>query len=183
MPAGETFNIPLEALSKLRPFEFGCGAPYIRLEAHMSPVETVPLGEQLKRIESDIRKLKIQYDLYFIGSSLRPPNDQRDMVKKAIRQFEGVPMRNSADRFFYNALVNKFRAFSELWNKGVRKREEGARIHPLAVRAAHKAARAETGGTFRPPVGAGAVFAVYPAGWGSGSCSRESSFLCRASSP
>ena len=122
----------------------------------MSPVETEPLGEQLKRIESDIRKLKIQYDLYFVGSSPRPPNDQRDMVKKAIRQFEGVPMRNAADRFFYNALVNKFRAFSELWNKGVRKREEGPRIHPLATRAAHTAARTETGGTFRPAVGASA---------------------------
>jgi hypothetical protein len=122
----------------------------------MSPVETEPLGEQLKRIEVEIRKLKIQYDLYFVGSMPRPPNDQRDMVKKAIRQYEGVPMRNAADRFFYNALVNKFRAFSELWNKGVRRREEGTRIHPLAARAARKAARTETGGTFRPPVGAGA---------------------------
>lgn len=123
----------------------------------MSPVETEPLGEQLKRIDLEIRKLKIQFDLYFGGSKPRPPNDQRDIVRKKIRSYEGIPMRNAADRFLYNSIVNKFRAFSELWNKGIRNREEGTRVHPLAVRAAHKAARTETGGTFKPPVGAGAL--------------------------
>ncbi len=111
------------------------------------------IGEDLKRIESEIRRLKIAYDLYFIGSSGRPPNDQRESIKQAILRYQGVRMRNAADRFLYNAILNRFNAFCELWNRGVRRKEEGERLHPLAARAAHEAAGTETGGTYRPGSG------------------------------
>jgi hypothetical protein len=55
----------------------------------------VTLGEELRRIEHEIRKLKIAYDLYFIGASPRPPQDQRDAVKKyARRRTSGTPSRS-----------------------------------------------------------------------------------------
>ena len=112
------------------------------------------LEEELKQIESEIRKLKIAYDLYFVGSTPKPPNDQRDAIEKQIKKFSNVHMKNVADRFLYNSIVNKFNAFSELWNKGLRTREEGARLHPLAVRHAHQTAATETGGTAGPPAAA-----------------------------
>ncbi|MFQ5876573.1 MAG: MXAN_5187 C-terminal domain-containing protein [Acidobacteriota bacterium] len=113
------------------------------------------LEQDLKRIDAEIRKLKIAYDLYFVGASPRPPTDLHDSVDKMIKRLQNVSMRNLADRFLYSGLVNKFNAFSELWNKGIRNREEGARVHPLAARAALRAARTETGGTSGPPGGAG----------------------------
>jgi hypothetical protein len=57
-----------------------------------------------------------------------------------------------ADRFLYNNVVNKFNTFQELWNKMMRSKEEGARVHPLALRAAQRAAQAESGGGARPRV-------------------------------
>jgi hypothetical protein len=110
----------------------------------------VTLGEELRRIEHEIRKLKIAYDLYFIGASPRPPQDQRDAVKKSLMGYQGVHMRNAADRFLYNGLMSRFNAFQEMWNRGVRNREEGVRVHPLASRAAHRAAETETGGIHVP---------------------------------
>jgi hypothetical protein len=50
----------------------------------------------------------------------------------------------------YNNIVNKFNTFQELWTKMLRVREEGARVHPLAVRAARRAMKSESGGSTGP---------------------------------
>lgn len=102
--------------------------------------------EELKRIDAEIRKLKIQFDLYFTGTNPKPPSDQRDALDKLIKKHQNSS-KTVADRFLYNAIVNKFNAYSELWTKTLRIKEEGARVHPLALRAAQQAAQSETGGS------------------------------------
>jgi hypothetical protein len=109
------------------------------------------LEEELKQIDFEIRRLKIQYDLYFYGTLARPPNDQRDALARQVRRLQGVEMRNMADRFLYNNVVNKFNTFVELWTKLLRNKEEGTRAHPLAVRTAKRSARAELGGSRPAP--------------------------------
>jgi len=105
------------------------------------------LEDELHRIDHEIRKLKIQFDLYFVGANPKPPNDQRDTVEKLIKKYQNVHMKNVGDRFLYNSLVNKFNAYQELWNKSIRAKEEGVRVHPLAIHKAHQGALAELGGT------------------------------------
>jgi hypothetical protein len=102
--------------------------------------------EELKRVDAEIRKLKIQFDLYFVGANPKPPTDQRDTLEKTIKKLQ-TGTKTVGDRFLYNSIVNKFNAFSELWTKSLRAKEEGIRVHPLALRAAHRNASAETGGT------------------------------------
>jgi hypothetical protein len=96
--------------------------------------------EELKAIDYEIKRLKVQYDLYFSGALARPPHDQRDALGRQLKRFQGVSMTNMAERFLYNAVVNKFNTFQELWIKMTRIKEEGARMHPLAVRAAQRKA-------------------------------------------
>ncbi|HET8945950.1 MAG TPA: MXAN_5187 C-terminal domain-containing protein [Candidatus Polarisedimenticolia bacterium] len=108
------------------------------------------LEEELKALDFEIRRLKVQYDLYFQGATPRPPTDQHGALSRAMRKLQGVEMRNMAERFIYNNVVNKFNTFQELWNKMMRMKEEGARVHPLAARAAKRAALAETGGSAGP---------------------------------
>ncbi len=102
--------------------------------------------EELRRLDAETKKLKIQFDLYFSGVNPKPPTDQRDALEKAIKKLQIGP-KTVGDRFLYNSLVNKFNAFSELWSKSLRAREEGIRMHPLAVRAAQRSATVETGGS------------------------------------
>ena len=97
------------------------------------------LEEELRQIENEIRKLKIAFDLYFIGSSPKPPLDQRDQLDRQIKKHQGTAMKSLGERFLYNGIVNRFNAYSDLWSKSMRVKEEGARVHPLAVRAAHQA--------------------------------------------
>ncbi len=108
------------------------------------------LEEELRQIETEIRKLKIAFDLYFIGSNPKPPLDQRDQLDRQIKKCQNVPMKTLGERFLYNSIVNRFNAYSELWSKSMRVKEEGARVHPLAVRAAHQSAAAENGGSYKP---------------------------------
>jgi len=108
------------------------------------------LEEELKHIDHEIRRLKVQYDLYFFGTIPRPPNDQREALARQVRKLQGIEMRNMADRFLYNNVVNKFNTFVELWTKLLRIKEEGCRTHPLAARSAQRSARTETGGSQRP---------------------------------
>lgn len=104
--------------------------------------------EDIRRIDVDITKLKIQFDLYFAGSVPRPPTSQRDALEKQVKQLQ-FSIKSVADRFLYNAVLNKFNAYSELWLKNLRIKEEGVHLHPLARRAAHHAAAAAgvTGGS------------------------------------
>lgn len=88
--------------------------------------------EELKQIDFEIKRLKVQYDLYFSGASPRPPHDQRDALARQLRRFQGVSMTNMSERFLYNSVVNKFNTFQELWIKMTRIKEEGARVHPAA---------------------------------------------------
>jgi len=96
------------------------------------------IEEELKQIDFEIRRLKVQYDLYFTGTHPRPPHDQREALGRQLRRFQGVSMTNMAERFLYNSVVNKFNTFQELWIKMTRIKEEGARVHPLAARIARR---------------------------------------------
>jgi len=108
------------------------------------------MEDDLKALDFEIRRLKVQYDLYFQGASPRPPTDQHGALSRAFRKLQGVELRNMAERFMYSSVVNKFNTFQELWNKMMRMKEEGARVHPLAARAAKKAAQAGNGGSAGP---------------------------------
>ncbi|HKB08628.1 MAG TPA: MXAN_5187 C-terminal domain-containing protein [Candidatus Polarisedimenticolia bacterium] len=104
--------------------------------------------EEIKKIDIDITKLKIQFDLYFSGSVPKPPTDQRDAIDKLLKKVQ-FSLKSSGDRFLYNSVLNKFNAYTELWLKQLRVKEEGVHLHPLARRHAHQAAAtaAATGGS------------------------------------
>src|SRR5258706_8025909 len=116
--------------------------------------DNVGFEDELRQIEGEIRKLKIEFDLYFIGANPKPPTDHRDALDKQIKKYQGTPMKSLGDRFLYNSIVNRFNAFSELWAKSLRAREEGVRVHPLALRQAHQAAKPENGGSAGPQAAA-----------------------------
>ncbi len=123
------------------------------------------IAEDLATIDTEIRRLKIQYDLYFTGALPRPPSIQRGMVNRMLKRYEGVHIRNAAHRFLFNNLVNKFNVFSELWNRGVRRQEEGDRKHPLATRAERRAAAESTPPPTPKPPAARPAAGKTPAAW------------------
>lgn len=103
-------------------------------------VDNLPtIDEQLKRLEEDIRRLKIEFDIYFNGAAKRPPYDTKSRVETMIKRLGDDRTLTFAQRYLYNTLTARFTAFRELWRRTMQGREEGRD----AAAAARASARAE----------------------------------------
>jgi len=100
----------------------------------------VQVDEQLSRLEEDIRRLKVEYDIYFNNATRRPPVDTRSRVETMIKRLADDRTFNSAQRFRYNSLVARFTAMREMWRRTMQDREEGRDAASIARAARHTAA-------------------------------------------
>jgi len=91
---------------------------------------TAAIETALVRLETSIRQLKVQYDMFFNGALPRQPYELRARVEGIIKQYTNAPIRKYAHRFHFNALVGRYNSFSELWGKTLRTLEEGERTQP-----------------------------------------------------
>jgi len=81
--------------------------------------------EQLGRLEDDIRRLKIEFDIYFNGASKRPPYDTKNRVETIIKRLGDDRTLSYAQRFHFNSLASRYTAFRDLWRRTLQGREEG----------------------------------------------------------
>jgi len=96
-------------------------------------VVSTELEAEIARLESGIRQLKIQYDMFFAGSIPKQPLELRGELERIIRRHSVAPIRKYAVRFHFNALVSRFNSLSELWAKTLRALEEGDRPAPAVA--------------------------------------------------
>ncbi len=81
--------------------------------------------EQLSRLEEDIRRLKIEFDIYFNGAAKRPPYDTKGRVETHLKRLGDDRTLSFAQRYRYNSLAARYTAFRELWRRIMQGREEG----------------------------------------------------------
>jgi hypothetical protein len=98
--------------------------------------------EDLSQLESDIRRLKIEYEQYFGGGRQRPPSDTQWRVEQMIKRYaERMAEINFGQRFRYNNLAQTYAKYQEMWRKKLAQKESGAQQHHYG--AAAKAIEAE----------------------------------------
>jgi hypothetical protein len=97
--------------------------------------EAEDLNRELQILESDLRKLEGEYNMYFSGRLPRPPWETRARVEAAVKRLDRTYIQNYGDRFRFSTLQARFLAFVDLWDRGLRAREEG-RPGPFAQRPA-----------------------------------------------
>ena len=95
------------------------------------------IDEQLVRLEEDIRRLKIEFDIYFNGAAKRPPYDTKSRVESIIKRIADDRTLTFAQRYQYNSLVARYTSFRELWRRTMQGREEGRDPAAHARAAAH----------------------------------------------
>ena len=83
------------------------------------------IDEQLKRLEDDVRRLKIEFDVYFNGGTKRPPHETKGRVESQIKRLGDERRLTYGQRFYYNSIVGRYVAFKELWRRTMQNREEG----------------------------------------------------------
>jgi hypothetical protein len=83
------------------------------------------IEEALDRLEDDMRKLRIEFDVYFNGGAKRPPYDTKGRVEATIKRYSDDRNMSFAQRFRYNTLVSRYTSFRELWRRHIQALEEG----------------------------------------------------------
>lgn len=86
---------------------------------------TPTVDEQLGRLEEDVRRLKVEFDIYFNGAAKRPPYDTKSRVETLIKRLADDRSLSFAQRYRYNSLVARYNSFRELWRRTMQGREEG----------------------------------------------------------
>lgn len=82
------------------------------------------VDEQLGRLEEDIRRLKVEFDIYFNGAVKRPPYDTKGRVETIIKRLADDRTLTFAQRYRYNTLVARHSSFLQLWRRTMQEREE-----------------------------------------------------------
>lgn len=92
--------------------------PSMRLE------EAANTEKQLTRLEDDIRKLKIDFDIYFNGATKRPPLEARARLESFIKRIADNRNLSYQQRYQLNMLVSRFTSYRELWRRTLRAKGE-----------------------------------------------------------
>ena len=94
--------------------------------------EEPTIEDRLARLEEEIRRLKIEYDVYFNGGTKRPPYDSKMRVESHLKQLGDDRTLNFAQRYHYNSLATRYASFREMWRRTLQGREEGRDISAAA---------------------------------------------------
>jgi hypothetical protein len=87
----------------------------------------VTTDEELNLLDSQLRRLKIEYEIFFSNPTKRPPTDVEWKVLSLLRKFSDGGRMNFSQRFRYNEMAQRYAIYSDLWRKKSRIREEGYR--------------------------------------------------------
>ncbi len=91
------------------------------------------VDEELNLLDDAVRRLKIEYDIYFGGGSKKPPTDTEWRVQSLVKKYSDSQKLNYAQRFRYNSIAQRYALFSDLWRQKLKIKEEGYRRPQDAV--------------------------------------------------
>ena len=87
--------------------------------------ELTPIDLDLQRLEADLKRLEAEYNMYFSGRLPKPPWETRSRVEAMVKQYDRSYIQNYGDRFRFMTLQSRFSKMTDLWDRGLRAREEG----------------------------------------------------------
>ncbi len=84
--------------------------------------QAADLEKELGRIDDSIRRLKIEFDIYFAGAVKRPPLEAKARLESQLKRVSDIRTLNFAQRYQLNALMARFTSYRELWRRTMRSR-------------------------------------------------------------
>ena len=132
--------------------------------------EAMTVDEELNVLETQLRRLKIEYEIFFSNPQKKPPSDIEWKVLTLLRKFSDGGRMSFTQRFRYNEIAQRYAVYSDLWRKKARIREEGYRrpqdalLSVQGVRLEEHEAKHKTYGLSHPSAtggNAGAPFTVH----------------------
>lgn len=83
------------------------------------------IERELEKLEAELKQLEAEYNAFFAGRLPRPPWETRSRVEAIVKRFDRGYIQNYGNRFRFQTLQSRFATFIDLWDRGLRAREEG----------------------------------------------------------
>ncbi len=83
------------------------------------------VDRRLPALEADLRQLEADYNAFFAGRAARPPVELRAVIESQVRALDRDRTGTAIDRFRFSTLQARFSVLGDLWDRGLRAREEG----------------------------------------------------------
>jgi hypothetical protein len=83
------------------------------------------IARELLVLESELKRLEAEYNMFFGGRLPRPPWETRTRVETIVKRLDRTSISNYGERFKFGTLQSRFATLVELWDRGLRAREEG----------------------------------------------------------
>ena len=87
--------------------------------------EAADVDRELSLLETEFKRLEAEYTMYFAGRLQRPPWELRKRVEALVKRLDRTHIANYGQRFRFSTLQSKFSSSADLWDRGLRAREEG----------------------------------------------------------
>jgi hypothetical protein len=81
--------------------------------------------DDLTNLEDWVRRLKIEYQIFFAGNRKKPPDDLKMRVEKLIKNLSESSDLTHAQRFRFNTLITRFYVYRDLWRRTQLDKEMG----------------------------------------------------------
>ena len=94
--------------------------------------ELTDVQKDLQLLAAGLKQLEAEYNMFFSGRIPRPPLETRSRITALVKKWDRAYIQSAADRFQFDGLQRRFQTFIELWDRGLRSREEG-RAGPFAL--------------------------------------------------
>jgi hypothetical protein len=86
--------------------------------------EAAAIDKQLGKLEDAVRRLKIDFDIFFNGAVKRPPLEARARLESQIKRISDNRAMTYAQRYKLNGLVSRFTSYREHWRRTLRAKGE-----------------------------------------------------------
>ncbi|MBI2188278.1 MAG: hypothetical protein HYU37_14345 [Acidobacteria bacterium] len=83
------------------------------------------VARELEVLEAELKRLEAEYNMFFAGRLPRPPWETRGRVNALVKRLDRGHLQSYGDRFRFSTLQSRFATFIDLWDRGLRAREEG----------------------------------------------------------
>jgi hypothetical protein len=87
--------------------------------------ELTEVQKDMMTLTAALKQLEVEYNMFFSGRAKRPPWETRGRVEALVKKWDRGYIQSAADRFQFDTLQRRFQTFIDLWDRGLRAREEG----------------------------------------------------------
>jgi hypothetical protein len=91
----------------------------------MMMADPTDIQKELQSLEAELKRLEAEYNMFFSGRLPRPPWETRGRVDALMKRWGRIHIQSTGDRFRFDMLSTRYQKFVDLWDRGLRSREEG----------------------------------------------------------